>query len=470
MIERLRLMSDVARALRIARRLEGHEQWSPEVLRAHQRRRLLAIVRHAAAHSPYYRERFAGIELSDDLDIAELPTLDKPNLLEHFDQVVTDPRLTLANVERHIGWLERTDPLIDPKLFGEYRVMATGGTSGIRGVFVYGRADWAEVIGSYARYGVSYLDLAPRLPRRRIATVFPDHPLHISGRFNRTLDVGTHRLLRLDARAPVEDLVKGLNRFQPEYLPTYPSLAALLAERQLAGELRIAPRVISTSGEVRTAEMEKRIVAAWGQQPFNLYVASEAGFIAAECDRHSGLHIFDDQVLIEVVDNGYRSVQAGKAGSRLLITNLSNRTQPLIRYELSDLVTVSPHACPCGRPFPLLEAVDGRREDVLELPAVAGGAVAIHPVTLHSPLTGLAELSEYRIAYRHDELRVEVVLNGGEEQRTCGEVESRLATALARQGAQAPPIRVETVAEMPRHPDSGKHRAVEVGRLGGAGR
>lgn len=463
MISRLRLLPDVARAARAARPLEAHEKWSPERLRSHQRCRLLTIVRNAAAHSPYYRERLAGIELSDDLDLAALPTLDKATMLDHFDQLTTDPRITLSAVERHMAELERADPRTDPKLFGEYRALASGGTSGLRGVFVYGRADWAEVIGSYARYASSYLDFAPRLPRRRLATVVPDHPLHISGRFNRTLDVGAHRLLRLDARAPVDDLVEGLNGFQPEYLATYPSLAALLAERQLAGKLRIAPRVVWTSGEVRTAEMERRIAAAWRQRPFNNYVASETGYIAGECEQHAGLHVLEDQVQIEVVDDEYRPVPAGKPGSRLLVTNLFNRTQPLIRYELNDLVTISPHACPCGRPFPLLESVGGRREDVLELPAVAaGGTVAVHPVTLHSPLNGLAELSEYRIAYRDGELRVEAVLNSGEEHRTCAEVESRLAAALARHGAETPPIRVESVGALPRHPDSGKHRAVEV--------
>lgn len=462
MISRLRLLPDIVRALRVARGLEGHEEWDPEQLRAHRRRRLLAIVRHAAAHSPYYRERFAGIELSDDLELSALPRLDKATMLDHFDQLATDPRITLSAVERHMAELERADPRTDPKLFDEYRALASGGTSGLRGVFVYGPGDWAEVVGGYGRYVSSYLDLAPRLPRRRLATVFPDHPLHISGRFNRSFDVGAHRMLRLDARAPVDDLVKGLNGFRPEYLPTYPSLAALLAERQLAGQLRIAPRVILTTGEVCTAEMERRIVAAWGRRPFNAYGASETGYIAAECEQHAGLHVFEDQVLIEVVDDEYRPVPPGEPGSRLLVTNLFNRTQPLIRYELSDLVTVSPHLCPCGRPFPLLESVGGRREDVLELPAAAGGTVAVHPVTLHSPLNRLAELSEYRIAYSGGELRVEAVLNGGEGQRTCAEVESRLAAALARQGAQAPPIRVESVGAIPRHPNSGKHKAVEA--------
>jgi putative adenylate-forming enzyme len=459
---RLRLLPDAARGLLAARRLEAHERWSPEQVRAHRRRRLLAIVRHAAAHSPFYRERLAGIELSDDLDLAALPTLDKATMLAHFDRLVTDPRLSLATVERHIAALEEGETRSDPKLWGEYRVLASGGTSGHRGIFLYGRADWAEAVGGLARCTISHLDFAPRLPRRRQAAVVAEHPLHISGRFNRTLDIGAHRMLRLDARAPIGEVVAALDGFQPQHLVTYPSLAALLAERQLAGDLHIAPRVVSTSAEVRTAEMERRIVAAWGRAPFDLYVATETGCIAAECERHGGLHVFEDLVHIEVVDDEHRPVPAGQPGSRVLLTNLFNRTQPLIRYELDDLLTISPRSCPCGRPFPLLESVGGRSEDVLELPAQGGGSIAVHPVALHSPLERMAALSEYRIVHRDGELRVEAVLNG-DGAGACEEIESRLGTALAERGARPLPIRVERVGEIPRHPGSGKHRAIEAG-------
>jgi phenylacetate-CoA ligase len=465
MIERLQRVPEVVRALRVAKTLESHDAWSFEQLRAHQRQRLLAIVRHAAASSSYYRERFAGIELSDDLDLRALPRLDKPTMLENFDELVTDRRLTLAGVERHLKELEGSSPRREPMLFGEYRAMASGGTSGRRGVFVYGRDDWTEFLaGGPLRAGKAYLDIGPRLPRRRFVTIAADHPLHGTGRMNYSLDIGAHRLLRLDARMPPGELTEALNSFQPESLTTYPSTAALLAERQLAGELRIAPQVIATGGEVRTPEMEERIVDAWSRRPFNIYGATETGaYTAVECDRHAGLHLFEDQVLIEVVDDDHRPVPDGEPGSRLLITNLYNRTQPLIRYELNDLVTVSPDPCPCGRPFPLLKSIEGRSDDVLEMPATDGGTIKVHPLTLRSPLAGIAALSEYRIVYGAGKLRVEAVMNGGgDSEEACREIEARLGAALLEGGAQAPPIHVKSVGTIPRHPHSGKHKVVEV--------
>jgi len=106
--------------------------------------------------------------------------------------------------------------------------------------------------------------------------------------------------------------------------------------------------------------------------------------------------------------------------------------------------------------------IEGRSDDILELPARGGGTTKVHPVTLRSPLAGIAALSEYRILYRAGELRVEAVLSDADGRQACQEIESSLAAALAESGAQPPPIHVEGVSAIPRHPHSGKHKAIEV--------
>lgn len=463
MIEQLHRLPQTVRSLRAMHRLEASDEWSGELLRAYQRERLLAIIRHAAARSPYYRERFEGIELSDDLDLAALPRIDKATMLDNFDELVTDRRLTRAGLERHVTEIASGDSRGDPLLFGEYRVVVSGGTTGQQGIFVYNRADWVETVACVALSWSGFFGFPPRLPRRRMVALTADNHLHMGGRWNRSLDVGLHRLMRLDARTPIGDLVEALNSFQPDGINTYASIAALLAERQITGELRIAPQVLGVSGEVLTAEMRERIVAAWGRRPFDYYGASETGLIATECERHAGLHVFESQVVLEIVDDDYRPVPPGEPGSRLLVTNLFNRTQPLIRYELNDLVTVSPGPCPCGRPSSLLKTVEGRSDDVLELPSTEGGTTKVHPAALRSPLAGVGALSEYRIIYAAGELRVQAVLDGS-YGRASQEIEAKLGAALAEQGAQVASIRVESVGKIPRHPHSGKHKVIEVQR------
>jgi phenylacetate-coenzyme A ligase PaaK-like adenylate-forming protein len=291
-----------------------------------------------------------------------------------------------------------------------------------------------------------------------------DGPQYISGRVFKSFSLGINpnRHQRLDARAPIAELVEALNAFRPEAITAYASIAALLAEEQLAGRLRISPQIVATGAEVRTPEMEERIVAAWGQAPFNSYGTTETGpGLGIDCDRHDGLHVFEDLTHIEVVDDENRPVAAGEPGSRLLVTNLFNRTQPLIRYEISDLVTLSPEPCPCGRPFALLASVDGRNDDILELPATAGGTVSVHPFALGRPLSRIAELVEYRIVYARDTLRIEAVLNG-DPQGVQEAISTRLGDALAARGVKTPPIQVESVTQIPRHPQSGKRKLIEM--------
>lgn len=458
MLDRLtRIRRDVIPAFRAARELEKHDHWDRATLEAYSRGRLLAIVRHAAQASPYYREAFAGIALGDDLDVSALPTLDKATMLEHWDAIVTDQRLRLADVERVL------DASTSDELYlGRYRTMASGGTTGRRGVFVYSTEDWREVLGGVVRWTSDYIGAAPRLPRRlRQATVLAGSPQHMTARMARSLDVGVHRFLRLDARSPIDELVPALNAFRPEALSAYASVAAMLADEQLAGRLRIAPRLVSTSSEVRTPEMHERIVAAWGAQPFDGYASTETGMLASDCDRHAGMHVFEDLVHVEVVDDAGRAVPDGTPGSRMFVTNLINRTLPLIRFELTDLVTIAPEPCPCGRPFKLIAALDGRTDDVLSLPAASGGTVSVHPLVLRSPLATLSDLRQYRIIHDDAGLHVEAVLAPGAGDAARAEIASKLRVALDDAGAGGVSVEVRAVEAIERHAGSGKAKLVE---------
>src|SRR5205814_7039319 len=115
--------------------------------------------------------------------------------------------------------------------------------------------------------------------------------------------------------------------------------------------------------EVLTAEARAMANDAWQVPPFNVYAATETGGIAAECGQHRGMHLFEDLVIPEVVDNDYQPVPPGHPGDRLLVTVLFSRTIPLIRYEMTDRVALASEPCPCRLPFRLLDSIDGRTDD-----------------------------------------------------------------------------------------------------------
>jgi len=184
------------------------------------------------------------------------------------------------------------------------------------------------------------IPLREGLRRPRLATIGAVGPQHMSSRLYATPNPLLARL-RLNALGPLEELVAGLNAFQPTHLSAYPSLAALLAIEAQDGRLHISPDTVTTTSELRTAGMEQQVMAAWpSARLFNFY-GTTAGQFAVDCRYHGGMHLFEDLSIVEVVAAGGEAVPDGTSGHHLLVTNLINRVQPLIRYELTDAVTLT---------------------------------------------------------------------------------------------------------------------------------
>jgi phenylacetate-coenzyme A ligase PaaK-like adenylate-forming protein len=249
-------------------------------------------------------------------------------------------------------------------------------------------------------------------------------------------------------------------------LAGYPSALALLADEQLAGRLRIAPESVATTSETRTPEMEARIVAAWGRRPFDVYASTETGIMAVDCDRHTGRHLFEDQVIVENVDAGGRPVPDGTPGHHLLVTNLWNRTQPLIRYELSDIAVIDSSRCECGRTLRRIVAIEGRSDDILILRGRDGGEVPVHPLAVRSPFAALPELRQYQVVYDDTSLLVRAVpAAGAAPELVERRVREALGAKLESLGVVVPEIRVELLEALARDAGhTGKFKLIEVRR------
>ena len=426
-----RRLTDVARALRVARTLARQERLPREQLAALQRERLESLVRHATAHAPYYRERIGD----GPVELEALPVLDKATLMERFDDVACDRRLRRDALLEHLDGLDH-----DALLLGEYRVMATSGSSGRKGVYVYDRAGWAAICAQLLRF-YDWAGVRPRLPRLRVAVIGGGSPTHMTRRVADTMAVGLHRMLRLAVTMPVPEIVERLNAFQPQALNVYPSMALVLADEQQAGRLRLSLETMSTSSELRTPEMTAVIERAFGVRPFDVYGTTE-GLWGATCEHGDGLHLFEDVTLVEIVDGDGRPVPPGERGARLLVTSLANRVQPLIRFEVSDVMIAEPEPCPCGRTLLRARAVEGRTEDVLRLPGPAGD-VAVHPLQF-AVVTADRHVREFQVVQRGPELRLRLVLRDGSDAGEAAErVRSRVLGRLEALGVRDPVVEVE---------------------------
>lgn len=449
LVYNVKRLQDVVRSFLIKKSFTTHDQWQRGDLSEFQRRQLSSLVMHAISHSPFYRDLYSRIDIRGGVLLNDLPIINKAIMMENFDRVVTDPRLKLADLQVHIRQLTG-----DEYYLGEYRVLTTSGSSGMKGVFVSNRREWSTALVGFFRCA-EFMGLSPRFPNRwRIASIGGDSPIHVTYRMGVSTDIGLHKILRLQATSSIENLVHSLNAFQPDFLVAYASIEALLACEQLEGRLSIHPRVISTTSEVRTEDMEQKIREAWEVIPFNNYGMTEAGIVfGSDCPFHHGVHVFEDLVIVEVVDEHNRAVADGSPGHKLLITNLFNKTQPLIRYEVSDMITLSQETCPCGRPLRLIAKMEGRSDDIIYLKSLGGAVIPIHPIHFHSALGMFPEIKQYQIIQEEDGIYIDVVLRGKTLEEKVGSVlREKLRGDFEAIGAICPDIHVKFIERMERDP------------------
>jgi phenylacetate-CoA ligase len=236
-------------------------------------------------------------------------------MMDRFDDLVTDRHLRRDALLRHLDGLDH-----DALYLGEHRVMVTSGSSGSKGLFVYDRQGWVEILAQLFRFN-QIAGVRPRLPRLRVAAIGGGSPTHMTRRAAAALAVGIHRVLSLSVTMPLSRLAEELNAFQPGYLNAYPSIAVLLADEQRAGRLNIAPEVISTSSELRTPEATDRIAAAFGVRPFDLYGTTE-GLWAPRARPMPASTCTTTPASSRTSTREGRLVAAGERGARLLVTNL----------------------------------------------------------------------------------------------------------------------------------------------------
>ena len=199
-----------------------------------------------------------------------------------------------------------------------------------------------------------------------------DNRISMSQELSRAIRAFRPNAYFVDCREPLPLVVEQINAIQPTALSGYASILGMLADEQLAGRLRIAPRTINTSAEICTPALKARLARAFNLVADETYTVGEAGVIAATCHRHRGMHVMTDDVVLECVDEAGAPVLLGNVGDQLLLTVLRSRTLPLIRYALPDRVRFAVQPCDCGLPGPLIESVEGRTGEVLELPARNG--------------------------------------------------------------------------------------------------
>jgi phenylacetate-coenzyme A ligase PaaK-like adenylate-forming protein len=310
--------------------LPGHLErlrWSSERLSEERTRRLRELVTVAKERSPWHRERLADVDerTLDEDTLGELPTMEKAQLMENFDRIVTDRRVTLAAANGHIAGLRD-----DAYFLGDLHAVASGGSSGVRGVFVWDWEGWTAV-----RLVALRQQIADRLSDPELAAKQPvgmivaaNNATHFTTASAETFATDAVPVHRIPIGWPLARIVTALNEVDGDGLATYPSMLSSLVGEARAGRLRIRPRRILTMAEPLFDDIREGAEGTWEAPVANMWGTSEAGIVGIGCFVEPGMHLADDQVIVEPVDGDGRPVPPGVPSQKVFVTNLEHAPAP----------------------------------------------------------------------------------------------------------------------------------------------
>lgn len=366
-----------AQMLLVADQIARFERLAPAARQQSVVRQLGALLAHAAAYSPFWRERLAG----------QLP----------FQSL---PPLTRAQLQQHAQAMRARSPDMQES---DIRQVRSSGSTG-RPVAVeryqplYQQLYQAQHLRFAAWHG---LDAAqPALLIQDVAEIAQN------GWGAPFTDIGLHGRLEsknLIGNSP-EQLWDWLAGRTAPTLFCPPGMAMRLARLAAADPVRRAAfDSVVTFGESLTPEVRGAVRAAFGARMLDRYSCEEAGWLAFQCPRHEHYHVLSSNVLVEIVDDDLRQVAPGQEG-RVLVTSLHSYAMPLIRYDIGDRA-VAGAACDCGITLPVIAEIRGRERSFIRLP---DGSLR------QARLTGehwraLAPVREFRLM-QHADGRVEALV------------------------------------------------------------
>lgn len=426
--------------------------WPLERLHRLRDERLRALLRSAKARSPWHADRLAGVDVDavSGADLAGIPTMTKSDVMKHWDEIVTDRRLTLELAEAHLERVASDGPAY---LLGEYQVVTTGGSSGRRGVFVWDFEGWLGFGLSRERPTFWLRENAGGDPQPRRAFVAAAHPTHPTAILPRTF-AGSRQLgvgRSFPATLPLSQIVEGLNRFDPTDLFAYPSMMHRLARELRRGRLSISPQELNCGAEPLLPDARAEIEAAFGRPLMNLYAAAEVGVIARSYPGSIGLHLNEDIAVYEPVDTDTRPVAAGSTAAKLLVTNVINHAIPLIRYELADELTVLGEPNPGPWTGRRIAEIEGRVEGTF----VYDNDVEIHLHLFRSALSRRRQILEYQV--HQTPAGADITVHTSAPLDTDG-LARELVKALAEHGVARPHVSIAEVDDIGRSASTGKLR------------
>jgi len=408
------------------------------------------LVRHAHAHSPYYRRIIAerGIDAASCTPL-DFPVLTKSLLMRHFDEIVTAPGVTKSAIAE---FLTRShDPA--ERFLGRYRVIHTSGSSGEVGYFVYSSRDWAR--------GTAMRPPAARPVRKgdakgkfRLAFYGAVDGHYAGVTLISSFKTGLAKLFvdaeLLEVNDPLPEIVEQLNEFQPEVLIGYTTALKILAAEQQRGALALRRVInVTTAGEATSAADMALLGQTFGCAVVNSYGCSEHLGMGASLPGGDRIVLNDHDLVFEFFPD------------HTLITNLFNYTLPLIRYRMADVL----RPVPSGEhsPYLVIESLVGRNELQPVFKNRDGVEDFVSPHTINEIF--VAGVTRFQLELTGDAafrfmICLDAALDGAQRAAAAEAVAARLREILARKRMDNVRFDVVPTDDLPVNPRTRKFQLI----------
>jgi phenylacetate-CoA ligase len=344
-------------------------RWRGRVLRGarlarFQDRRARLMVAYARRHAPFYRRRWADHSAAD---WRTLPLVDKQLMMANFDGFTTRGLDGAAAMRLALEAEQRRDFTLT---LDGLTIGLSSGTSGHRGLFVVSR--WEQMA-----WAGTILARTLHLPFGRLMRDGYRVALFLRSNSNLYERVGSSliRFRYFDLMLPLADAVAALNQFRPQAIVGPPSLLLMLAAERQRGALRSAPERLISAAEVLEPHDRDQLSAIFEAPVEQIYQCTE-GLLAVSCAA-GRLHVQEDIVALQ-----YAPLDDDSTRVTPIVTDLWRTTQPIIRYRLNDMLQLDPQRCSCGSDFQVIQAIDGRCDDLCFFERRAGGARPFFPDTI----------------------------------------------------------------------------------------
>ncbi len=425
-----------------------HLSWSKQELAAQQLYAFKRLLTHAKQHTTYYKNVLKDLDVASFKleEINQIPMTTKQDTLEHWNDFIADQVITREQAELHLKNF-RDGATDNPFYDNQYLLFATGGSSGLRGLFVWSLEDFADLICQVYRYPIRDHEL--KGPGTKQAIIVAPTWLHASLPVFVNNPDDTVQVKHFPASMPIKEMGKRLEEYQPDYLIGYSTVLVELSHLANSGDLlHIQPSYISTNSEPLDESGRDSIRKAWGVEVNNMWGSVEAGIMGVEDHRHMGMWISDDCCILEPVDENLNPVSNPDDAKKLLMTGLLNTTFPLIRYVIDDSVSIREIT---NHTYRLAGDIRARATSWFNYK----NDIKISPMVFRLPLEEHQEIDEFQVEQTKEGAIIRLVSSNNLDTMV---IRDELLGALGNLGLKNAELEIEQVSQISRNEETGKIR------------